>query len=291
MPASRSTPKRPLTASSVSSSTEPDRPPRKLSHPDPPDPEISERSDTLLAMASDHLVTAAEARIQDTINFRHNRLIEGLLERCTVPSNCITNDLLVGDEMSLRCREYLMALVGQRPDNIVIMEWDIPALDGLIEYQHKALQKKHNVHALGTWGGEVLVVDGVGRVEVWNEEVDIFKNIGNIVIHYNATASSTLRVGVLGGIIGYATGVLIDMDGCMWFANPPGAIGIYLVGEEGEVMLIKKDGKSVKGSDEIKLLEVYDKVDFSFAEFDFGGEEDDFGGEEDDFCGEEAEFE
>jgi hypothetical protein len=71
--------------------------------------------------------------------------------------------------------------------------------------------------------------------------------------------------------------------GVFWFANPPGAIGNYLVGEEGEVMLIKKDGKSVNGSDEIKLLEVYDKVDFSFAEFDFGGEEDDFGGEEEEF--------
>jgi hypothetical protein len=179
-------------------------------------------SDTLLAVASDHLVTAAEARMQDTVNFRYNRLIEGLLERCTVPSTFITNDLLVGDEMSLRCREYLMTLVGQRPDIIVITEWDIPALEGLIEYQYEALKKKHNIHALGTWGGEVLVVDGVGRVEVWNEEVDIFKNIGTIVIHYNATVSSTLRVGVLGGIIGYATGVLIDIDGCILVCKPPG---------------------------------------------------------------------
>jgi hypothetical protein len=221
-----------------------------------------ERSDNLLAVASDHLATAAEARIQDAVNFRYNRLIEELLDRCTVPSNCITNDLLVGDEMSLRCKEYLMALVGRRPDNIVVTEWDIPALEDLLEYQDKALKTRHNVLALGTWGGETLEVDGAGRVEVWNEEVDIFKNIGNIVIHYNPTVSSTLRVGVLGAIIGYATGVMIDMEGCLWFANPAGAIGNYLVGEEGEVMLIRKDGKSVKGSDEIKILEVYDEVDF-----------------------------
>jgi len=290
-PAYGNTPKRPLTASSGSSSSKPGRPPRKLSRPNPPDPEISARSDTLLALASDHLVAAQEARIKDTINFRHNRLIEGLLERCTVPSNCITNDLLVGDDMGLRCREYLMGLVGQRPDDIVIGEWDIPALDVLIEYQGKALQRRENIHALGNWDGEALVTDGVGRVEVWNEEVDVFKNVGTMVVNYNSTVSTTIRVGVMGGIIGYATGVLIDVDGCMWFANAPGAIGNYLCGEEGQVMLIKKDDKSVKGTDDIKLLEVDDKVEFSFAELDFGGDEFDFGGDEDDFGGEDGEFE
>jgi len=120
-----------------------------------------------------------------------------------------------------------------------------------------------------------LEVDRAGRLEVWNEEDDPFQGLGSMEIHYEAYVRSTLRIGVLGGIIGYATGVLVDMNGCVWFVNPPDAIGEYLHGEAGQVMLVKKDNKPLKADEELRVIEIYDKVDFDFEGINSGSDEND----------------
>lgn len=71
-------------------------------------------------------------------------------------------------------------------------------------------------------------------------------------------------------MIGYATGVLLDNDGKMWFANPPSAFGRYLFGKAGQAAMTTHDGKRIKAGEEICIVQVFDNVVFDFDGIDYG---------------------
>jgi hypothetical protein len=146
-----------------------------------------------------------------------------------------------------------------------------------MDYLYNASRERRNIHALGSYNGQSLDVDGTGRLDVWDDEEHMFGGVGDMSIRYNARVRSTLTVGVLGCIIGSGTGVLVEVDGNIWLANPKNAFGKCMVGKRGQVMLIKKHGESMKENESITVLEVFDNVDFHFKGIKYGrveGDED-----------------
>lgn len=175
--------------------------------------------------------------------------------------------------------DYLTAMAGDHPIRFEYDgDWTPPPFDDVFNYCFEMSRKNTWSIPFGIYGGKALDLSPTLRVECWDGDTDSFREEGTLNIPVGRHVKENIKVFVLGQLIPYGTGVLVDRQQRVWIYNPPNAMDEFIEGTKPRTAaVVMYPGSTMSKTTPLNLLEIYEDSSIEFDPMEDGSTD---GGEE-----------
>jgi hypothetical protein len=127
-------------------------------------------------------------------------------------------------------------------------------------YGTELCREGREVINFGSFKDEAIQVLLSGFVECWGDGENDLCGEGTLEILFAPHVRQTIRVVVLGSILGTGTAVLLDDQFRIWFYHTPNSVDHHLEGMTAQVALVMLPVDGMRIDTEIKFLAEYNNV-------------------------------